>query len=208
MSYVPINVYSVNDISCKIYTYMCFLFHFIISFSGVMWSTLLYSLGLPHCRLGHRTSITVWVKQSPIYPWLSGEICHYVSADRPTLLTSGNLRNVEYSPLKITFDNLRYPAHANVFLTSRLLQAHYNDVITCAMASQITGVSIVYSIVCSGADQRKHQSSASLAFVRGIYRDRWIPFTRASNAEMFPFDGVIMNIILGRECEWLLLGQL
>ena len=35
-----------------------------------------------------------------------------------------------------------------------------------AMASQITGVSIVYSTVCSGADQRKHQNSASLAFMR------------------------------------------
>ena len=39
-----------------------------------------------------------------------------------------------------------------------------------AMASQITGVSIVYSTVCSGADQRNHQSSASLAFVRLIHR--------------------------------------
>ena len=34
--------------------------------------------------------------------------------------------------------------------------------------------------VCSGADQRKHQSSASLAFVRGIHRP---PSQRASNAE-------------------------
>ena len=33
------------------------------------------------------------------------------------------------------------------------------------MASQITGVSILYSTVCSDADQRKHQSSVSLAFV-------------------------------------------
>ena len=39
-----------------------------------------------------------------------------------------------------------------------------------AMASQITGVLIVCSIVCSGADQRKHQSPTSLAFVKGIYR--------------------------------------
>ena len=39
-----------------------------------------------------------------------------------------------------------------------------------AMASQITGVSIVCWTVWSGADQRKHQSSASLAFVRGIHR--------------------------------------
>ena len=39
-----------------------------------------------------------------------------------------------------------------------------------AMTSQITGVLIVYSTVCSCADQRKHQSSASLAYVRGIHR--------------------------------------
>ena len=38
------------------------------------------------------------------------------------------------------------------------------------VVSQITSFSIVCSIVCSGADQRKHQSSASLAFVRGIHR--------------------------------------
>ena len=38
------------------------------------------------------------------------------------------------------------------------------------MASQLTGVSMVCSIVCSGAGQRKHQSSAPLAFVRGIHR--------------------------------------
>ena len=39
-----------------------------------------------------------------------------------------------------------------------------------AMASQITRLTIVYSTVYSGADQRKHQTSASLAFVRGIHR--------------------------------------
>ena len=47
---------------------------------------------------------------------------------------------------------------------------HYTDVIMGAIASQITSLTIVYSIVYSGADQRKHQSSASLAFVRGIHR--------------------------------------
>ena len=47
-----------------------------------------------------------------------------------------------------------------------------------AIASQITSLTIVYSIVYSDADQRKHQSSASLAFVRGIHRDRWIPRTK------------------------------
>ena len=56
---------------------------------------------------------------------------------------------------------------------------HYTDVIMSTMTSQTTSVSIVCSTVCSGTDQRKHQSSASLAFVRGIHRLS----QRASNAE-------------------------
>ena len=48
--------------------------------------------------------------------------------------------------------------------------SHYVDVIMSAMVSQITGVSIVCLIVNSGADQRKHQSSALLGFVRRIHR--------------------------------------
>ena len=44
-----------------------------------------------------------------------------------------------------------------------------------AIASQITSLTIVYSIFYSDAVQRKHESSASLAFVWGIHRDRWIP---------------------------------
>ena len=47
---------------------------------------------------------------------------------------------------------------------------HYDDVIMGAMASQITSFTIVYSTVYSGADQRKHQSSASLAFEWWIHR--------------------------------------
>ena len=62
---------------------------------------------------------------------------------------------------------------------SRLLKCyHYIDVIMTTMTYQITSLTVVYSIVYSGADQRKHQSSASLAFVRGIHRDRWIPDTK------------------------------
>ena len=62
------------------------------------------------------------------------------------------------------------------------------------MASRITSVSIVYSIVCSGVDQRKHQSSASLAFVRGIHR--WpvnSPHKGPVTRKMCPFDDVIME---------------
>ena len=47
---------------------------------------------------------------------------------------------------------------------------HCGDVVMGAIASQITSLTIVYSTVYSDADQRKHQSSASLAFVRGIHR--------------------------------------
>ena len=70
---------------------------------------------------------------------------------------------------------------------------HYTDVIMSTMAFQIIGVSIVYSIVRSGADQRKHQSSTSLAFVRGSSPVTGeFPAQRASHAEHFPFDDVIM----------------
>ena len=55
---------------------------------------------------------------------------------------------------------------------------HYDDVIMTTLTSQITSLAVVYSIVYSGVNQRKHQSSASLAFVPGIHRDRWIPRTK------------------------------
>ena len=61
---------------------------------------------------------------------------------------------------------------------------YYNDVIMSTMVSQITSLTIVYSTFHSCVDQRKHQSSASLAFVRGIHR--WpvnSPEQMASNAE-------------------------
>ena len=47
---------------------------------------------------------------------------------------------------------------------------HYNDIIMSTMASQITSLTIVYSTVYSGGDQRQNQSCASLAFAPGIHR--------------------------------------
>ena len=63
-----------------------------------------------------------------------------------------------------------------------------------AMASQITGVSIVYLAVSSGADQMRYQSCASLAFLRGIHQWQYnsphkVPVTR----KIFPFDDIIMK---------------
>ena len=87
-------------------------------------------------------------------------------------------------------------------------KGHYNGAKMSAMASKITGVTLFYSTVYSGTDQRKHQSSASLASVQGIHRwpvnspHKW-PVTR----KMFPFDDVIlyapnfMYFVPGTECE-------
>ena len=72
-------------------------------------------------------------------------------------------------------------------VASSHLTFHYDDVIMIAMASQITSLTNVYSTVYSGADQSKHQSSASLAFVWGIHPHKW-PVTR----KMFPFDDIIV----------------
>ena len=64
-----------------------------------------------------------------------------------------------------------------------------------AMAYQIASLTIDYSTVYSGADQRKHQSSAALAFVGGIHRGPMnSPQKRASARKMFPFDDVHMML--------------
>ena len=76
-----------------------------------------------------------------------------------------------------------------------LYTIHYSDVIMSVMASQSTSPTIVYSTIYWGTDQRKHQSSTSLAFVRGIHR--WpvnSPHKGPVMRKMFPFDDVIMNI--------------
>ena len=70
---------------------------------------------------------------------------------------------------------------------------HYNDVIMTTMASQFTSLTVVYSIAYQDADQRQHQSSASLVFVWGIHR--WpvnSPHKGPVTRKMFPFDDVVM----------------
>ena len=65
--------------------------------------------------------------------------------------------------------NKAFPYH-DVIISQNFASTHYGDIKMGAMASQITKPTVVSSTVYSGADQRKHQSSASLAFVRGIHR--------------------------------------
>ena len=82
--------------------------------------------------------------------------------------------------------------HNGTILSCRVVH-HYSDVIMSTMASQITSVSIVHSTVSSGADQRKRQSSASLAFVRGIHRPPVnSPHKGPVTRKTFVFDDVIM----------------
>ena len=84
-----------------------------------------------------------------------------------------------------------------------LTDNHYNDLIMSVMASQITVISIVYLTVSSGADQIKHQSFVSLAFVRGIHQ--WqenSPHKAPVTRKMFPFDDVIIKSTLDQLMAW------
>ena len=74
---------------------------------------------------------------------------------------------------------------------------HYNDLIMNAMASQITSPTIVYSTAYSGANQRKHQSSASLIFVGGIHQGPVNPSHKGPvTRKMFPFNDVIIILFV------------
>ena len=93
---------------------------------------------------------------------------------------------------------MRYSTHSPVVCGMCALESvdsietkrseHDRGVIMSTKVSQITGVSIICLTVCLGEDQRKHQSSTSLAFVRGIHR--WqvgSPHKGPVTRKMFPF---------------------
>ena len=104
-----------------------------------------------------------------------------------------------FSPMGSTSTGCRFRLEGTLAMIHSYLSLnknrhlHYSDVIMDVIASQITSLTIVCSTVYSDADQRKHQSSASLAFVPGIHRwpvnspHKW-PVTR----KMYQFDDVIM----------------
>ena len=86
---------------------------------------------------------------------------------------------------------------------SKWIHNHYCDVIMTAMASQITSLVIVYPTIYSGADQRKHQSTVSLAFVWGIHG--WPVNSPHKWPVTFPFDDVIMiSRFITKATGWLL----
>ena len=76
----------------------------------------------------------------------------------------------------------------NHTIKSPITLIHYSDAIMSPIASQMTSMVIVYSIVCSCVNQRKYKSSASVAFVRRIHL--WpvnYPHRRSVTRKMFPF---------------------
>ena len=89
------------------------------------------------------------------------------------------------------------------------ITVHYNDVIMGAIASQITSIPVVYSTVYSDTENRKHQSSESLAFVGGIHRGPVnSPHKSPVTRKMFPFDDVIMNwLVTDKHRHNILLNQ-
>ena len=79
---------------------------------------------------------------------------------------------------------------------------HYSDVIKSTMVSQIADILIAYWTDCSGADQRKHQISASLAFLMGIHTgDGWILRLKSSTAEMGGLKKAIQQSSLDIMCK-------
>ena len=88
-------------------------------------------------------------------------------------------RRCYWSPGVLQIHTMRVFYALKVWHNTRTI-SHINisDVIMSAMASQITGVSMVCSNACSSADQRKYQSSSSLAFLGEFANDRWILLTK------------------------------
>ena len=155
----------------------------------IIWSTLAF----------HLIMMTIWHRQAfcikdPVLKWTC---CHFKE-----IFITGCTRSCQNDNF-LCSQWRKFPQNDDVFITVfvrcaysmspslqvfndisslislRLLAAwDYNDVIMTTMASEITSLTVVYSTVYSDADQRKHQSSASLAFVWGIHRDRWIPRTK------------------------------
>ena len=125
------------------------------------------------------------LKRRATWWWCGGRCCCYVVAIVAvcsSIMTSRRLNtycdDIQYMNYKTWNPQGRF---TNIILTpSKQLgvcdkihhRHHYNDVIMSAIASHTTGVSSVYSVVVSGTDQRKHHSSAPLAFVGKFTGDR------------------------------------
>ena len=112
---------------------------------------------------------------------------NYVTYNKHLFIT------IKLSPSLISCDVGKRKLFADMTYCAAAWLIHYNDVIMGAIAFQTTSLTVVFSTVYSDADQTKHQSSASLAFLQGIHRGPVnSPHKGAVKRKMFPFNDVIM----------------
>ena len=162
-----------------------FLFHW-ISFAGVQGAR--NSIGSNIGLASNRRQVITWSHCDIVFR------CMYVSPSHKAINDLLKFPNMHWIIKKIIISVCHIDIKQHQLVITTEVALHYDDVIMSEIASQITSLTIVYSIAHSGADQSKHQSSASLAFVWEIHRGpvnfphKW-PVTR----KMFPFDDVIMD---------------
>ena len=160
VQYIPRNMHTLFALLCFVVV--------------IHWLIFPYPSGLLHWHCGNLTIAPVPAKQ-PWWIWTNTS-CEFIMNDCVT--TTKQSTSAAFL-LCVTL----YPYIA-MYRSSKVYMPHYSDVIIGAVASQIISFTIVHFTVYTGADQRKHQSSASLAFVWGIFR--WpvnYQHKMASNAE-------------------------
>ena len=146
--------------------------------------------------IGHRqntASFLLFVLNIFIYPQFD---ISYATVIASVLAISSANHYYEYESLKLSIVvslSWKSPFTERLWSYHQFSLNHYGDVIMGAIASQNTSLAVIYSTIYTDADQRKHQSSASLAFVREIHR-RQVNLSHKSpvTRKMFPFDDVIM----------------
>ena len=131
-----------------------------------------------------------WIHRSPVDSPKKGQRRGVLMFSLMRAWTNGWENNRDAGDLR------RHGAHCDVAVIRETgtENNHYSDIIMSAMISSITNLTIIYWTVYSGADQIKHQTSASLAFVRGMHR--WpvnSPHRGSVTRKMFSFDDVIMQ---------------
>ena len=132
--------------------------------------------------------------------------CHQVTSYYLTQFWSSSL--MSYGVTRGPFYQHELP-FITAWRSDYIVYKHYNDIIMTTIVSQITSLTVVYSTVYSDADQRKHQSSASLAFVWGV--SRWIPRTKGQlrgkcfywMTSSWVWDEIIYSFMNGEVWVWI-----
>ena len=128
---------------------------------------------VPWCMSGSLTSGSHWSR------WWRKRSRHFRRMRNPQFYVPGkrSMKNPTRNALTYWSNQhfqLLYTAAISFWGTLKVTvlyrMSHYGDAIMSMMASLITSLTIVSATVYSGEDQRKHQSTASLAFLRGIHR--------------------------------------